>query len=189
MTDRELRSPYLDALRRRILFFDGAMGTSIQYHNLSAADFGGKEGCNDYLVLTRPDVIEGIHASFLEVGCDVVETDTFNASRLRLGEYGLADKTVEINQAAACLARSVSDRYSTPEKPRYVAGSIGPTGKLLSSEDPALSDLDFDQLAAVFREQAGALVEGGVDLLIVETMFDMLELKAAVFGIRAYFAE
>ncbi len=188
MTD-DRRSPYLDALRRRVLIFDGAMGTSIQSYDLTSEDFGGKEGCNDYLVLTRPDVIEEIHSSYMDVGCDVLETDTFNASRLRLGEYGLEDKTHEINLAAAQIARRVADRYSTPEKPRFVAGSMGPTGKLLSSEDPALSDITFDELADVFRQQAAALVEGGVDLLIVETMFDILELKAAVFGIRQYFAE
>src|SRR5579884_3694568 len=165
------------------------MGTSIQSHGLSAEDFGGKEGCNDYLVVTRPDVIRDIHASFLEVGCDVIETDTFNASRLRLAEYALGDRTQEINQTAAGLARQVADRYSSPEKPRFVAGSIGPTGKLLSSDDPALADLTFDELADVFRGQAAALLDGGVDLLIVETMFDMLELKAAIFGIRRAISE
>jgi 5-methyltetrahydrofolate--homocysteine methyltransferase len=188
MTD-DRRFPYLDALHRRVLIFDGAMGTSVQRYDLTAEDFGGKEGCNDYLVLTRPDVIEEIHASFMEVGCDVLETDSFNASRLRLGEYGLDDKTHEVNLAAAHIARRVADRYSTPEKPRFVAGSMGPTGKLLSSEDPALSDISFDELADIFREQAVALIEGGVDLLIVETMFDILELKAAVFGIRRAFEE
>jgi 5-methyltetrahydrofolate--homocysteine methyltransferase len=186
---KSLHSGYLDALEQRVLIFDGAMGTSIQGFDLTAEDFGGKEGCMDYLVLTRPDVIEEIHASFLEVGCDVVETDTFNASRLRLGEYDLADKTREVNLAAAQLARRVADRYSTAEKPRFVAGSLGPTGKLLSSEDHYLSDLTFDDLADVFCEQAQALVEGGVDLLIVETMFDMLELRAAVYGIHRCFRE
>jgi 5-methyltetrahydrofolate--homocysteine methyltransferase len=186
---RSTSSPYLDALQERVLSFDGAMGTSIQGYDLTAEDFGGKEGCNDYLALTRPDVIEEIHASFIEVGCDVLETDTFNASRLRLAEYDLADKVHELNLAAAQIARRVADRSSTPEKPRFVAGSMGPTGKLLSSEDPALGDITFDELAAVFTEQARSLVEGGVDLLIVETMFDMLELKAAVYGIRQYCRE
>ncbi|GAC1628051.1 MAG: methionine synthase [Chloroflexota bacterium] len=184
-----MHSPYLDALRERVIFFDGAMGTSIQGYDLTAEDFGGKEGCNDYLVLTRPHIIEAIHSSFMEVGCDVLETDTFNASRLRLSEYDLADKLYELNFQAAQIARRVADRYSTPDKPRFVAGSMGPTGKLLSSEDPALSDLSFDELADVFYEQARPLVEGGCDLLIVETMFDMLELKAAIFGIRRYFRE
>ncbi len=183
------QSPYLDTLRERVLFFDGAMGTSIQGYDLTAEDFGGKEGCNDYLVLTRPHIIKEIHSSFMEVGCNVLETDTFNASRLRLAEYDLADKLYELNYAAAQIARRVADRYTTPENPRFVAGSMGPTGKLLSSEDPALSDLTFDGLADVFAEQARPLVEGSVDLLIVETMFDMLELKAAIFGIRKYFRE
>lgn len=182
-------SRYLETLAERVVFFDGAMGTSIQSYDLSAEDFGGKEGCNDYLVLTRPHIIEEIHASFMEVGCHVLETDTFNASRLRLAEYDLADKLYELNYAAAQIARGVADRYTSSEHPRFVAGSIGPTGKLLSSEDPALSDLTFDGLANVFTEQAKPLVEGGVDLLIVETMFDMLELKAAIFGIRKYFRE
>ncbi len=179
-------SSYLDALRRRVLFFDGAMGTSIQGYDLTAEDFGGKEGCNDYLVLTRPQIIEEIHASFLAVGCDVIETDSFNASRLRLAEYDLADKVHEVNFQAARIARDVADRFSTAGKPRFVAGSIGPTGKLLSSEDPALSDFSFDELTDVFYEQAAALAEGGVDLYIIETMFDMMELKAAIFGIRRY---
>jgi 5-methyltetrahydrofolate--homocysteine methyltransferase len=183
------QSAFLDRLADHVLVFDGAMGTSIQGYDLTAEDFGGKEGCNDYLVLTRPDVIEAIHESFLAVGCDVVETDTFNASRLRLEEYGLGEKTREVNTAAAQIARRVADRFSTPEKPRFVAGSMGPTGKLLSSEDPALADISFDDLAAIFKEQAAALVEGGVDLLIVETMFDILELKAAVWGIHQYVAE
>ncbi len=182
-------STYLDTVRERVLFFDGAMGTSIQGCDLTAEDFGGKEGCNDYLTLTRPHIIEEIHSSFMEVGCNVLETNTFNASRLRLAEYGLEDKLYELNFAAAQIARRVADRYTTPENPRFVAGSMGPTGKLLSSEDPALSDLTFDELADVFAQQAKPLVEGGVDLLIVETMFDMLELKAAIFGIRNYFRE
>ncbi len=182
-------SLYLATLQERVLFFDGAMGTSIQGYDLTAEDFGGKEGCNDYLALTRPDIVEEIHTSFMEVGCNVLETDTFNASRLRLAEYDLTDKLYDLNYAAAQIARRVADRYSTPDYPRFVAGSMGPTGKLLSSEDPALSDLSFDQLAQVFAEQAKPLVEGGADLLIIETMFDMLELKAAIFGVHQYFQQ
>ena len=107
------RPDYLHCLRDRVLIFDGAMGTSIQSYDLTAADFGGKEGCNDYLVLTRPDIISAIHESFLAVGCDVLETDTFNASRLRLDEYGLGERTRELNLAAASLARAAADAYST----------------------------------------------------------------------------
>ena len=149
-----VRSRYLDELRRRVLFFDGAMGTSIQEYDLTAADFGGKEGCNEYLVLVKPDLIEEIHASFLEVGCDVLETDTFGGSRLKLDEYGLGDHTHELNVAAAQLARKVADRYATPDRPRFVAGSIGPSGFLLASEDPTLGNITVDELIAVYEEQA-----------------------------------
>lgn len=180
------QSSYLEALEKRVLVFDGAMGTSIQSRDLSADDFGGHafEGCNDYLSLTRPDVIEEVHRSFLAVGCDVLETNSFQASRLRLAEWGLADKTVEINQAAASIAREVADHFSTPEQPRFVAGSIGPTGMLPSSDDPALSKIKYAELVEVFYEQAKALAAGGVDLFIIETQVDILELKAAINGVN-----
>ncbi|NIR45514.1 MAG: dihydropteroate synthase, partial [Gemmatimonadetes bacterium] len=179
-------SRYLDVLKERVLVFDGAMGTSIQALELSADDFGGPEleGCNDGLVLSRPEVIGGIHASFLEVGCDVIETDTFRANRLTLADYGLADRTVELNRAAARLARQVADDFSTPERPRFVAGSIGPSGFLPSSSDPTLGDMTYDELVEVFREQAEGLIAGGCDLLIIETGQDILEMKAAVTGSR-----
>src|SRR5579872_2191301 len=121
-------SRFLDALSQRVLIYDGAMGTNIQSYQLSADDFGGEatEGCNDYLVLVKPSVIEEIHTGFMEAGCDVLEADSFMASRLKLDEYGLGERTHEINFAAARLARSVADRYSTPEQPRFVAGSVGP---------------------------------------------------------------
>ena len=141
MTERSIESPYLQALSRRVLIYDGAMGTNIQRYNLSAEDFGGKalEGCNDNLVLTRPDVIQAIHESFLAVGCDVVETCTFQSTPRRLKEWGLGDKVREINVGAARLARAAADKYSTPEQPRFVAASMGPTGMLPSSSDPVLS--------------------------------------------------
>ncbi len=123
------------------MIFDGAMGTSIQRYNLTAEEFGGEQynGCNDYLVITRPDVIEEIHASFLAVGSEVVETDTFRSNRLTLGEYGLQDRVIEINRAAAQIARRVADRFAQETGiPRFVAGSIGPSGKLPSSDDPDL---------------------------------------------------
>ncbi|HEX7089351.1 MAG TPA: homocysteine S-methyltransferase family protein [Longimicrobiales bacterium] len=184
-------SHYLDTLSRRVLVYDGAMGTSIQALGLSAADFGGPglEGCNDHLVLSRPDAIEHIHASFLEVGCDVVETDTFRANRLTLREYGLQDRVVELNRAAAALARRVADHFATPERPRFVAGSIGPSGFLPSTSDPTLGNITYDELADVFAEQARGLVEGGVDVLLIETSQDILEVKAQVAGIRRYFRE
>ncbi|MBT3316182.1 MAG: methionine synthase [Anaerolineae bacterium] len=182
---------YLDALNERVLIFDGAMGTSIQNQNLTAEDYGGEKynGCVDYLVLTNPAAIEKVHRSFFDVGVDVVETDTFRANRLTLGEYGLADKTIELNKAAASLARRLADEYSTPEQPRFVAGSLGPTGKLPSADDPDLSDLGYDDLAELFREQATGLLEGGVDVLLIETSQDILEVKAAITGIQTAFAE
>ncbi|MDB4948369.1 MAG: metH [Gemmatimonadetes bacterium] len=183
-------APYLRALAERVLVFDGAMGTSIQRYALGPDDFGGPtlEGCNDWLVMTRPDVIAEIHASFLDAGADVLETDTFRSNRLTLKEYGLHDRVRELNVAAARLARGVADRFSTPERPRFVAGSIGPSGFLPSASDPTLGNVTFDELEASFREQAEALVEGGVDVLLIETSQDILEVKAAIFGCRAAIA-
>ncbi|MBA2571742.1 MAG: homocysteine S-methyltransferase family protein, partial [Gemmatimonadetes bacterium] len=188
---RLLSGPYLDALRERVLVFDGAMGTSIQGYDLSAEDFGGPrlEGCNDYLVIAKPEVIEEIHASYLEAGCDVLETDTFRSNRITLGEYGLGEQVREINVAAASLARRVADRFATPERPRFVAGSIGPSGFLPSASDPTLGNITFDELVPVFREQAAALIEGGVDVLLIETSQDILEVKAAIFGCRSAIRE
>ncbi|MCU0480583.1 MAG: homocysteine S-methyltransferase family protein [Anaerolineae bacterium] len=183
---------YLDALADHVVIFDGAMGTSIQRYNLTAADYGGEHlnGCVDYLVITRPDVIGEIHASFLAVGSEVVETNTFRSNRWTLGEYGLGDKVLEVNRAAAQLARSVCDRFEKETGiPRFVAGSIGPSGKLPSGDDPELSNVSFDQLADLFYEQAQGLVEGGADLLLIETSQDILEVKAAVYGINRYFKE
>src|SRR5512140_3465543 len=191
MTARPTDSPYLKALENRVLIYDGAMGTSIQRFNLTPEDFGGKslEGCNDNLVLTRPDVIQAIHESFLAVGCDVVETCTFQSTPRRLEEWGLGDKVREINVAAARVARAAADKYSTPEKPRFVAASMGPTGMLPSSSDPALGNITYGELSRNFHDQAQYLVEGGVDLLLIETSQDILEVKAAVAGIERLFAE
>ncbi|MGA3036263.1 MAG: methionine synthase [Vulcanimicrobiaceae bacterium] len=176
---------FLDALRDRILVFDGAMGTQLMALELDDAAFGGAKyhGCNEALVLTRPELISNIHATYLEAGADVLETDSFMGSRHKLDEYGLADKTLEINRRAAEIARDAADRFSTPDKPRFVAGSLGPTGMLISSSDPALSKITFEQLAAIYGEQARALVEGGSDLLLLETSQDLLEMKAAIIGI------
>src|SRR5215208_6751466 len=191
MTDRQIESRYLAELKRRVLVYDGAMGTNIQRYNLSAEDFGGKslEGCNDNLVLTRPDVIQSIHESFLEVGCDVVETCTFQSTPRRLEEWGLGDKVRDINIAAARIARAAADKYATPDKPKFVAASMGPTGMLPSSSDPALGNITFDELSRNFHDQAQYLIEGGVDLLLIETSQDILEVKAAVAGIEQLFAE
>src|SRR5579884_3922935 len=164
---------YLEVLATRVLVFDGAMGTSIQRFKLSAADFGGKLGCNDYLVLSKPEVIEDIHYSFLEAGADVLETCTFQSTRRRLAEWGLGERAYELNFEAARLARRAADRFGE----RFVAGAMGPTGMLPSSSDPGLSAITFEDLRQLYREQAEALLAGGVDLLL-------LELKAALFGVR-----
>ncbi|TMQ70122.1 MAG: methionine synthase, partial [Candidatus Eisenbacteria bacterium] len=164
------------------------MGTQIQAAQLTVEDFGGKrwEGCNDYLSLTRPGVIEAIHAAYFDAGADVVETNSFQASRVRLSEWGLADHTVEMNRAAAAIARGVADRYAAKDgRPRFVAGSIGPSGMLPSSEDPDLGRLALPDLVPTFEEQARGLIEGGADVLILETCQDMLEMKAQIIGARA----
>jgi 5-methyltetrahydrofolate--homocysteine methyltransferase len=180
----------LDLLERRVLLFDGAMGTELMARGLSASDFGGERyaGCNEALVLTRPDTIRQIHDAYLEAGADVLETDSFTASRLKLDEYGLGEKTTEINVAAARIAREACDARSTLERPLFVAGSMGPTGMLVSSSDPTLSKTSFEELASIYGEQARALIDGGVDLLLLETMQDLLELKAAIAGITREFA-
>ncbi len=183
-------SEYLRLLRERVAIFDGAMGTQVMALELSAADFGGAaaHGCNEALVLTRPDIVRSIHDSYLAAGADVIETDSFTASRLKLDEYGLGERTQEINFRAAAIAREACDAVATPRSPRFVAGSMGPTGMLISSSDPALSNITYANLRDIYGEQARALVEGGADLLLLETMQDMLELKAAIAGITREFS-
>ena len=167
-----------------VLVFDGATGTSLQQMDLDADDFGGAalEGCNEVLVQTRPDAVQAVHRQFLEAGCDVIETDTFGAASIVLAEYGLEDQAFSLNKRAAELAREMADLYSTPQKPRFVAGSIGPTTKL-----PTLGHIDFDTMKSSFREQAAGLIAGDVDLLIVETCQDVLQIKAALLGIEEAF--
>jgi 5-methyltetrahydrofolate--homocysteine methyltransferase len=165
---------FLSELKRRVLVYDGAMGTNVHKHDLTLEDFWGKENCNELLVLSRPDVIRSIHASFLQAGCDVIETDTFGGQRIMLAEFDLAERTRELNIAAARLARSVADEHSTPQKPRFVAGSIGSTTKM-----PSLGHIGYDAMAAIYREQAEALIEGGVDVLLIETCQDLLQVKIA----------
>ena len=171
-------SDFLQTVKERVVIYDGAMGTSIQVRNPSVDDFWGKEGCNELLVLSRPDIIKDIHASFFRVGCDVVETDTFGGARVVLAEYDLQDKVAELNIAAAKIAKEVAQQFSTRDKPRFVAGSIGPTTKL-----PSLGHIKFDDMVAAYVEQASALIEGGVDVLLVETCQDLLQAKAAVAGV------
>ncbi|MBD1937254.1 methionine synthase [Microcoleus sp. FACHB-68] len=182
-----MNSPFLERLHhpdRPVIVFDGAMGTNIQSQNLTAEDFGGAEyeGCNEYLVFTKPEAIEKVHRDFLAAGADVVETDTFGASSFVLAEYNLADQAYSLNKTAAELAKRVAAEFSTPEKPRFVAGSIGPGTKL-----PTLGHIDFDTLTTAFAEQAEGLYDGGVDLLIVETCQDVLQIKAALNGIEQVF--
>jgi 5-methyltetrahydrofolate--homocysteine methyltransferase len=173
---------YLEAIHSRLVVFDGGMGATLEQFDLTSEDYGGLPGkCHEALVLHRPDVIEGVHASMVEAGAEVVETDTFQASRLKLDEWGLAEHTLEINRKAAEIARKAVGES------RFVAGSIGPTGHLPASDDPTLGRITFRELKDVFAEQAQGLVEGGADLLIIETAQDILEVKAAIFGAREAF--
>src|SRR5687767_920018 len=160
------------------------MGATLEMFDLGPEDYGGLEGkCHEALVLNRPDVIEGVHASMLDAGAQVVETDTFQASRIKLDEWGLGEHTLEINTKAAQIARQAAGES------RFVAGSIGPTGYLPASDDPTLGAISFRELVDVFAEQARGLVEGGADLIIIETAQDILEVKAAVFGAREAFKQ
>ncbi|MGI9149544.1 MAG: methionine synthase [Chloroflexota bacterium] len=183
---------YLAELERRVLIFDGSMGATLQTLDLDADAYGGArfEGCIDVLCVTRPEAPARLHQGFLEVGCDVIETNTFQASRLRLEEWGLAAQTYAINFAGAAIARRECDTWERRDgRTRFVAGSIGPTGFLPSSDDPTLSNIRFEKLVEVFAEQARGLVDGGADLLIVETQQDILETKAVVLGARRCFAD
>ncbi len=191
-------------LRERILILDGAMGTMVQRHGLGEDDFRGErfrdhahdlKGNNDVLVLTRPDVIRGIHAAYLDAGADLIETSTFNATSVAQADYGLGALAHELNVAAARLAREAADAATRrdPARPRFVAGAIGPTNRTLSISpdvnDPAKRAIEFDELAAAYAEQVRGLIEGGVDLLLPETSFDTLNMKAAIFAIEEVFAE
>ncbi|MGH9882581.1 MAG: homocysteine S-methyltransferase family protein, partial [Pyrinomonadaceae bacterium] len=177
---------FLDTLRDRIVVFDGAMGTNLQVQNLTLDDFGGLrfEGCNENLLVTRPDAVEKVHAGFLEVGCDVIETNSFNGTPVDFSEYGIGDQAYDMNVRAARLARRIAADFSTKAKPRWVAGSMGPGRKL-----PTLGHITFPDLKAAYREQVRGLLDGGVDLLIVETCQDLLQTKAALAAIFAHFEE
>ncbi len=177
----------LEALAKRILVIDGAMGTQLQACNLTADDFGGAEyeGCNEYLTLTRPDVIEGVHRAYLAAGADIIESNTFGSTDIVLAEYGLQDQVFELNRQAVLIARRACDAFATPEKPRWVAASMGPTTRTIS----VTGGVTFAQLVKAFRGQTLGLLAGGVDLLLLETAQDTLNLKAAAEGIRLAFAE
>ena len=175
---------FLDTLKDRIIVFDGAMGTNLQLQNLTAEDFGGPllEGCNEHLLLSKPEAIERVHASFFEVGCDVVETNSFGSTGIVLAEYDIAHLTYELNFKAAELARRIASDYSTKDKPRWVAGSMGPGTKL-----PTLGHITYANLKSAYAEQVRGLFDGGVDLFIVETCQDLLQTKAALAAIFEHF--
>ncbi|MEM6433583.1 MAG: homocysteine S-methyltransferase family protein, partial [Cyanobacteria bacterium P01_D01_bin.115] len=184
-----MSSAFLDRLHspdRPVIVFDGAMGTNLQVQELTAADFGGPEyeGCNEYLVFTKPEAVAKVHRGFLAAGADVIETDTFGGTSIVLAEYDLADRAYELNKTAAALAKQVVQEFSTPEHPRFVAGSMGPGTKL-----PTLGHIDFDTLKAAYVEQAQGLIDGGVDLMLIETCQDVLQIKAALNAIIEVFAE
>lgn len=184
-----MKSLFLDRLKspeRPVLVFDGAMGTSLQMQELTAQDFGGAEyeGCNEYLVETKPEAVDKVHRSFLAAGADVIETDTFGGTSLVLAEYDLSDRAYELNKKAAMLARKAADDYSTSEKPRFVAGSIGPGTKL-----PTLGHVDFDTLKNAYLEQVVGLYDGGVDLILIETCQDVLQIKAALIAVEEIFEQ
>ena len=183
-------------LQQRIAIIDGAMGTMIQRYRLSEADFRGErfadhpkdlKGNNDLLQLTRPDVVRAIHDAYLAAGADIIETNTFGATSVAQEDYGLAHAARDINLAAARIARQAADAASTPTQPRFVAGALGPTPRTASISpdvnDPGARNTSFDELRAAYHEQAAALLEGGVDLFLVETIFDTLNAKAAIFAL------
>ncbi len=171
---------FMGALRERVLVFDGAMGTMLQNAGLSLDDYQGLEGCSEILCVTRPDVVRDIHAAYFEAGADAVETNSFGSSAIVLAEYDIADQVVPLNRLAAQLAREVADGFQADGRPRWVAGSIGPGTKL-----PTLGHTTYDVLAATYADQAFGLLEGGADLLLIETCQDLLQVKAAVAGAYA----
>jgi 5-methyltetrahydrofolate--homocysteine methyltransferase len=199
MTRDERIAALRDAAAERILILDGAMGTMIQRHKLAEADYRGErfkawpsdlKGNNDLLVLTQPDVIRSIHEAYFEAGADIAETNTFNAQAISMADYGMEALSFEINVAAARLAREAADKYTarTPEKPRFVAGAIGPTNRTASLSpdvnNPGFRNVTFDELVAAYSEQARGLIEGGADAILIETVFDTLNAKAAGFAVK-----
>src|SRR5438067_9118177 len=192
-------------LHQRILMLDGAWGTMIQERRLAEVDFRGPPSCglhnhagdlkgnNDILVLTRPDVVRDIHDAYFAAGADITETNTFSSTKIAQADYGLESRVPELNRAAARIARECADRWTakTPDQPRFVAGSLGPTNRTASISpdvnDPGKRNASFDELAAAYGEAIEALAEGGVDIFLVETIFDTLNAKAALFALDAYF--
>ncbi|HEX2729727.1 MAG TPA: homocysteine S-methyltransferase family protein, partial [Rubrobacteraceae bacterium] len=203
--EREARlSRFRAALKQRILLLDCAMGTMIQSYDLSDTDYRGYrfadhpgelKGNNDLLSITQPGIIRDIHEAVLEAGADILETNTFSSTSIAQADYKMEDLAYELNYAAARVAREAADGYTarTPDKPRYVAGALGPTNRTASLSpdvnNPGFRNITFDELAEAYKEAARGLVEGGVDLLLVETIFDTLNAKAAIFGITSYLEE
>ena len=198
------RTKLEDALSKRILIIDGAMGTMIQRHKLEEKDYRGErfkdwpsdvKGNNDLLCLTQPDIIEGIHRQYLEAGADIIETNTFNSQAISLADYHMEELTYELNLAAARIAKKAATDFTArnPDKPRFVAGAIGPMSKTLSLSpdvnNPGFRAVTFDEVTAAYYEQIKGLVDGGVDLLLIETIFDTLNAKAAIFAIKKYFRD
>src|SRR5256886_11416813 len=192
----------IEELQKRILIIDGAMGTMIQRYKLDEAGYRGArfashprdlKGNNDLLSLTRPEIVEEIHRHYLEAGADIVETNTFNAQAISMADYGFEPWVYEINVAAAQIAKRAAAAFSTPERPRFVAGAMGPTNRTASLSpdvnNPAFRGVSFDELVDAYYEQVRGLVDGGADILLPETTFDTLNLKAALFAIEKYFAD
>ncbi|MFA9201438.1 MAG: homocysteine S-methyltransferase family protein, partial [Cypionkella sp.] len=190
------REQFLDQCARRILVTDGAFGTEIQSWNLAEADYAGslglardQKGNNDILALTKPEVPEAIHLAYFEAGADIAETNTFSANRISQADYGAEHLVRAINVESARLARRIADEFAAEDgRPRFVAGAIGPTNKTLSLspdvEDPGFREIDWDTLVDVYREQAEALVEGGADFILIETVFDTLNAKAGIMAVK-----
>ncbi len=187
-------------LQERILILDGAMGTMIQRQNLNEEDYRGArfsdwqrsvKGNNDLLSLTQPDLIRGIHQAYLEAGADILETNTFNANRISLADYAMEDLSYELNLVSARLARSAADATSSPDRPRYVAGVLGPTNRTCSLSpdvnDPGFRNIQFDDLVTAYTEASRGLIEGGADIVLIETIFDTLNAKAAIFALEQLF--
>ena len=203
MTQAYTRAQQLpEILKQRIVILDGAMGTMIQRYKLTEADYRGErfahhhvdvKGNNELLLLTRPDVIREIHEQYLAAGADLIETNTFGATSVAQEDYDMADLAYEMNVVAAKVAREACDQYSTPDKPRFVAGAFGPTPRTASISpdvnDPGARNIDYEQLRASYYEQAKGLLEGGADVFLVETIFDTLNAKAALFAIEQLFEE
>jgi 5-methyltetrahydrofolate--homocysteine methyltransferase len=200
----DIRKSIQDRLKESILIIDGAMGTMIQRHKLEERDYRGErfkdwpsdlKGNNDLLVLTQPAIIEGIHREYLEAGADIIETNTFNAQQISMADYHMEALAFEINVAAATLAKKAAADYTArnPDKPRFVAGAIGPMNKTLSLSpdvnNPGFRAVSFDEVATAYYEQVKGLTEGGVDLLLIETIFDTLNAKAAIYAIKKYFRD